>query len=88
MGHVDHKLGVNVYKIFKRSHIKVNVTYCKKCENKYCLHVCPADLYSEVDGEIKINYEGCLECGTCRIVCEYIEWDYPEGGFGVQYRFG
>ncbi|WP_243675885.1 4Fe-4S dicluster domain-containing protein [Vulcanisaeta distributa] len=34
---------------------------------------------------------GCLECGTCRVVCpeNNIEWNYPpKSGFGVQYRFG
>jgi len=31
-----------------------------------------------------------LECGTCRIACgaEVLEWNYPEGGAGVQFRFG
>ncbi|MEK6545549.1 MAG: ferredoxin family protein, partial [Nitrospinota bacterium] len=32
--------------------------------------------------------EGCLECGTCRIACEFIEWRNPKGGYGVCYRYG
>ncbi len=35
--------------------------------------------------------ENCLECGTCRVVCLYdnFEWEYPRGGFGgVAYKFG
>jgi ferredoxin like protein len=34
-------------------------------------------------------YDGCLECGTCYIVCHkkaFTRWRYPRGGFGVAYR--
>jgi ferredoxin like protein len=51
--------------------------------------VCPADLY-ELDDQhrIVVNWEGCLECGTCLICCDAraLEWTYPRGEFGVQYR--
>ena len=35
-----------------------------------------------------VNWEGCLECGTCLICCDdrALTWTYPRGGFGVQYR--
>ena len=48
-------------------------------------------IYSENDnGEIIIGVDGCLECGTCLLVCgpEVLEWHYPSGGAGVQFRFG
>jgi ferredoxin like protein len=35
--------------------------------------------------------DGCLECGTCRVICtEYrnVEWEYPRGGFGILFKFG
>ena len=42
------------------------------------------------DGRVELTIDGCLECGTCRIACgtEVLEWYYPSGGAGVQFRFG
>ena len=42
------------------------------------------------DHKISVSYEKCVECGACRIGCPYfnIEWRYPKGGFGVQYKNG
>jgi ferredoxin like protein len=55
-------------------------------------HTCPAGCYSLNDrGRVEIAVDGCLECGTCRIVCAptgEIEWSYPRGGFGVLFKFG
>jgi ferredoxin like protein len=36
------------------------------------------------------NCEGCLECGTCKVVCDRdaVSWRYPRGGYGVRYRWG
>lgn len=32
--------------------------------------VCPAALYKrDEDGNVSFDYAGCLECGTCRIIC-------------------
>ena len=60
------------------------------CEKKQCTYVCPASVYTwdEKEEKININYDACLECGTCRFACEYITWKYPRGGFGVAYKFG
>jgi ferredoxin like protein len=35
-----------------------------------------------------VNWEGCLECGTCLMCCDHeaLEWRHPRAGFGVQYR--
>jgi ferredoxin like protein len=53
---------------------------------------CPAGCYSLNDsGRVEIAVDGCLECGTCRVVCaatKDIEWNYPRGGFGVLFKFG
>ncbi|NLI13257.1 MAG: ferredoxin family protein, partial [Peptococcaceae bacterium] len=53
---------------------------------------CPACLYTlKEDGELSFDYAGCLECGTCRIICPKegaISWQYPRGGFGVSFRYG
>ena len=35
--------------------------------------------------------DGCLECGTCRIICNdfsNVEWEYPRGGYGILFKFG
>jgi len=54
--------------------------------------LCPAGCYAENGaGQVEIAPDGCLECGTCRVVCAAtgeIEWTYPRGGFGVLFKFG
>jgi len=38
-----------------------------------------------------LSTDGCLECGTCRLLCSEhhnVEWSYPRGGYGVLYKFG
>lgn len=88
---IDAKLGLNAYKLDKSSHLKVDQAKCKTCRQKYCLYICPARSYTlNEKGELQINFEGCLECGTCFIACKLkgLTWDTPRGGFGVQYRFG
>ncbi len=88
---IDARLGLDVFKIDEESHIEVDQERCQReCEVRYCLYICPAEVYSlGPQGEILIRYERCLECGTCIIACpEALHWNYPRGGFGVQYRFG
>ena len=54
--------------------------------------VCPAALYKrDEDGTKSFDYAGCLECGTCRIVCGdtiIAKWANPGPTMGVEYRFG
>jgi ferredoxin like protein len=89
---VEEKLANNAIKNAKESHIKLNQEVCRNCHEKPCIHVCPGHLYSksEETGEMAIEYAGCLECGSCLICCVSgaVSWTYPEGGFGVQYRYG
>lgn len=53
---------------------------------------CPAGLFSRTqEGKLHIDYRGCLECGTCRLLCDEAtlqEWRYPDSGFGITFRFG
>ena len=76
----------------KQAHIVLNKELCAKCETKPCLVVCPASLYTLDDNEqISFNYAGCLECGTCRTMCQdkgISLWQYPRGKCGVTYRKG
>ncbi|HEX2967384.1 MAG TPA: 4Fe-4S dicluster domain-containing protein [Syntrophorhabdaceae bacterium] len=90
---IDEKLALNYFKTDKQSHITVNQEICRtKCKMRYCLFVCPGHLY-EYDEEMKemrVEYAGCLECGTCKLACDCgaLTWEYPKGDFGVQYRHG
>ncbi len=88
---VADKLALNKFEVDEgKPHIIINNDLCKNCSDKYCLFVCPAVLYSEQNGEIIVEWAGCLECGTCRAVCRKcaITWVYPRGGFGIIYRQG
>ncbi|MBN1317387.1 MAG: 4Fe-4S binding protein [Anaerolineales bacterium] len=71
-------------------HIVLDDTRCESCDLQSCLYVCPAGCFTLEDGQIQFSYEGCLECGTCRVVCpnKALTWDYPLGGYGVSFRYG
>ena len=75
------------------SHLGVTIPgICEeKCVTQDCESVCPADVWTvENDGVPTIAYENCLECGSCRFACSHgnVEWEYPETGAGVSYKFG
>ncbi len=78
----------------KEAHITVKKELCSggECWHKPCLKVCPAGNYTWDEGGNKLifNYEGCLECGTCRLICplDAVDWSYPKGGSGVVYLWG
>jgi ferredoxin like protein len=73
-------------------HIVIDKDICARCNEKPCLVVCPAMLYKlGKNGEVAFDYAGCLECGTCRIMClnkGITKWEYPRGTFGISYRQG
>ena len=75
----------------EEAHISLDKTICAQCREKPCLVVCPAVLYRMNGDEINFDYAGCLECGTCRVVCKnkgIARWQYPRGTFGVNFRCG
>jgi ferredoxin like protein len=80
------------FEIDKDAHIVVKEELCRDCANRPCIPACPAGNYEWDDGAGRLifNYEGCLECGTCRFVCplDAIDWSYPRGGCGVRYLWG
>ena len=92
MPKIDEKLATLRFICDNNCHITLNQKMCKKCKNKPCVYFCPAQVYViEDDKDIpNVNYENCLECGTCRISCplDAVEWKNPKGGCGVRYRFG
>lgn len=87
---IDDKLFLNRWKPDHESHLViVDESVCaEKCAGKDCTVFCPARVYEWRDGRIAIGYEGCLECGACRIACPHgnIQWRYPRGGYGVQFK--
>ncbi|MGR6836852.1 ferredoxin family protein [Syntrophomonas erecta] len=88
---LKQKLGLDVFKPDKEAHIKINPGMEKDPRLKMAVRVCPAGLYREnSEGKVELTIDGCLECGTCRLVCgrEVLDWRYPSGGTGVQFRFG
>ncbi|MCK9196468.1 MAG: 4Fe-4S dicluster domain-containing protein [Syntrophales bacterium] len=85
------KLGMDVFKSGGAAHIKIRTGKGKDPRLQKMAMICPAGLYSvDEQGETSLTIDGCLECGTCRLVCgtDVLEWAYPEGGAGVQFRFG
>lgn len=90
---VSELLFLNKFKVDeKEAHIVLDKEICAKCETRPCLVVCPASLYTlNENDQVCFNYAGCLECGTCRTMCEnkgISKWQYPRGKFGVTYQKG
>ncbi|MDA8389379.1 MAG: ferredoxin family protein [Gammaproteobacteria bacterium] len=95
MTRVDEKLFQNRYRVdASRAHVKItDPDVCRvACKTSPCMVCCPAACYTrEGDGRITLITDGCLECGTCRIICtehRNIEWTYPRGGYGILFKFG
>ena len=87
---IDDKLALNLFHIDKDPHIKVNQDICAKCPHKLCTYMCPVENYKLENDNVVFSWEGCLECGTCQIICDQgaVDRDYPRGGFGIIYRCG
>ena len=89
---IEAKLGLNVFKLDDQPHIVINHEVCRtRCVTRPCLLVCPAKLYTlDGAGLVQVDFEGCLECGTCLIACrdDALSWAYPRASHGVHYRFG
>ncbi len=90
---VEEKLFQNRYRVDAgRAHIKVRPHTVPSPALLALLTACPARCYELSDkGQVEITVDGCVECGTCRIIGEPtgdIEWTYPRGGYGVQFKFG
>jgi ferredoxin like protein len=86
----ERKLGTLRYKIDKEAHIQVNSDICKECTTRACISSCPAECFTLQDGKVHYQFEDCIECGTCKLICPKgaIQWNYPRGTFGVAFRYG
>lgn len=90
---IEQKLFQNRYRVDPgRPHIKVRPHKTPSKALVALTHTCPAGCYAlNESGQVEISVDGCLECGTCRVLCGpsgEVEWEYPRGGFGVMFKFG
>lgn len=87
---IEEKTALCSIKQHPESHIRLDQSICAGCQRRICCRACPAHLYTFEDGSMKLDHSGCLECGTCLVICPLgaINWGYPEQGFGIHYRFG
>lgn len=91
---VEEKLYNNRYMVDEgHPHIAIKATgKAPSPQLKSLVTVCPAGCYAEEEsGEVVVTPDGCLECGTCRIICAEtgeLEWNYPRGGYGILFKFG
>ncbi|HYP63649.1 MAG TPA: ferredoxin family protein [Acidocella sp.] len=90
---VEEKLFQNRYLVDAgRPHITIKAGDTPSAALRSLVTTCPAGCYSLTDkGQVEIAADGCMECGTCRVVTAKtgeIEWHYPRGGYGILYKFG
>ena len=86
---LEDALNMNVWDVDGSPHISVNSEKCSNCKSRPCIFLCPANAFTLLGERVLYGYEGCIECGTCRVLCpeKAITWNYPLSGRGVQYRF-
>jgi len=80
---IADRIGNLSYNDDNSSHIKVlnpNSEFMKKM-----VTLCPAKCYSEEGGNVIIQHEGCVDCGTCS---QETEWRHPRGEKGIHYKYG
>jgi ferredoxin-like protein FixX len=85
-------LAVHRYQVDEESaHIEL-VDNPDRSELLKLVNICPAGLYKiDEQGTHSFDYAGCLECGSCRIVCGntiIAKWRNPNPTMGITYRYG
>jgi len=65
------------------SHIKVLKSQSDFMKKMVIL--CPTKCYSIENGQVILQHEGCIECGTC---AKETEWKHPRGEKGIIYNYG
>ena len=90
---IDDMLVANKYYVDEDfAHIKIkDSNICDHCEHKPCLFFCPVGVFcKDAQDNIMVGYQACVECGSCRVACPFlnVDWHLPFGGYGVAYKFG
>ncbi len=93
MSKLEEKLGLNKYYVEEGvPHIVIDHHYPDMDEKMKLVNACPVGLYTlEEDGSLAFDYAGCVECGTCRVLCGKTiikKWEYPHDTKGVEFRQG
>jgi ferredoxin like protein len=94
---VQDELETVSWDVSEEPHITLDKDHCETCEDKPCLHLCPAECFDyqeDQQGNIYFAYEPCVECGACMVFCRNdpdkgaVSWSKAEGGKGVEFDFG
>ena len=89
---LEQKMATTRIASHPNSHLAVrDMETCRTCVLRPCVEICPGGVYDYSEAEaLDVQHCNCLECGSCKIVCEFdnIDWSYPPGGFGVEYSRG
>lgn len=90
---VDEKLGLDKFYVDEENaHIVLKKGDIDRNEFHKLVLACPANCYKEDEnGEFRFDYAGCVECGTCRVLCGKTilqKWEFPQGTMGIEYRYG
>lgn len=90
---VDEKLGINKFYVDEENaHIVLKQGDIDMKEFHKLVLACPAGLYKiDENNDIHFDYAGCLECGTCRVLCGSTileKWEFPVGTLGIEFRCG
>lgn len=92
LGGIPGRLARNSFTTDHDSHIAVDQARALASgSGALIVRICPAGVYrEEPDGTISADYAACLECGACLAVAApgALEWHYPRGAMGVEYREG
>ncbi len=88
----DLLISIKYYVDEEFAHIKIkDHAVCVQCQHKPCLYFCPVGVFQkDSQNKIMVGYQACVECGSCRVACPFlnVDWNLPFGGHGVAYKFG
>ena len=91
---VNQKLSLDKFVVDDGNpHITLHQERMDEAVKKTLSMACPAGLYTlNEKGQLEFEFAGCLECGTCRVLCAHLpgalEWNHPRPSFGIQLRYG
>ena len=60
-------------------------TKCKDCKFTDCVEVCPVACFYELDNQLVIHPEDCIDCTACVAECP-VEAIYAEAGVPQEYH--
>ena len=63
----------------------VVTTKCVACKFTDCVEVCPVACFYELDGQLVIHPEDCIDCTACVEVCP-VEAIYADGVVPAEYQ--